>query len=118
VNTILNSGEVPNLFEKDELEQVLGAIRPIAKNFGIPEGLIYTIPEGFGIPEGLIYTIPEGFGIPEGLIYTTCMGKIRDRMTKCVKTWHGKDFQGNGLLCLHWKKQVGLKRIMYICNAS
>ena len=87
MNTILNSGEVPNLFEKDELEQVLGAIRPIAKNFGIPEGLIYTIP--------------EGFGIPEGLIYTTCMGKIRDRMTKCVKTWHGKDFQGNGLLCLH-----------------
>ena len=73
MNTILNSGEVPNLFEKDELEQVLGAIRPIAKNFGIPEGLIYT----------------------------TCMGKIRDRMTKCVKTWHGKDFQGNGLLCLH-----------------
>jgi len=29
------------------------------------------------------------------------MGKIRDRMTKCVKKWDGKDFQGNGLLCLH-----------------
>ena len=38
INNILNSGEVPNLFEKDELEQVLAAIRPIAKEIGIAEG--------------------------------------------------------------------------------
>ena len=38
INNILNSGEVPNLFEKDELEQVLGAIRPFAKEVGISEG--------------------------------------------------------------------------------
>ncbi|XP_038615472.1 dynein heavy chain 6, axonemal [Tachyglossus aculeatus] len=38
INNILNSGEVPNLFEKDELEQVLAATRPKAKEVGIPEG--------------------------------------------------------------------------------
>ncbi|KAF6321024.1 dynein axonemal heavy chain 6 [Rhinolophus ferrumequinum] len=38
VNNILNSGEVPNLFEKDELEQVLAATRPRAKEAGISEG--------------------------------------------------------------------------------
>lgn len=38
INNILNSGEVPNLFEKDELEQVLAAVRPLAKNVGISEG--------------------------------------------------------------------------------
>ncbi|XP_019373751.1 PREDICTED: dynein heavy chain 6, axonemal [Gavialis gangeticus] len=38
VNNILNSGEVPNLFEKDELEQVLAATRPKAKEVGISEG--------------------------------------------------------------------------------
>ncbi|KAM4706665.1 dynein axonemal heavy chain 6 [Discoglossus pictus] len=38
INNMLNSGEVPNLFEKDELEQVLGATRPKAKQAGIPEG--------------------------------------------------------------------------------
>lgn len=38
VNNILNSGEVPNLFEKDELEQVLAATRPRAKEVGISEG--------------------------------------------------------------------------------
>ncbi|KAG7241313.1 hypothetical protein INR49_025755 [Caranx melampygus] len=31
INNMLNSGEVPNLFEKDELEQVLAATRPKAK---------------------------------------------------------------------------------------
>uniref|UniRef100_A0AAY4DWD2 AAA+ ATPase domain-containing protein n=1 Tax=Denticeps clupeoides TaxID=299321 RepID=A0AAY4DWD2_9TELE len=31
INNILNSGEVPNLFEKDDLEQVLAATRPKAK---------------------------------------------------------------------------------------
>ncbi|XP_043915244.1 dynein axonemal heavy chain 6 [Protopterus annectens] len=38
INNILNSGEVPNLFEKDDLEQVLGATRPKAKQAGISEG--------------------------------------------------------------------------------
>jgi len=37
INNILNSGEVPNLFEKDELEQVLGAVRPFAKEAGLSE---------------------------------------------------------------------------------
>ena len=35
---MLNSGEVPNLFEKDELEKVLAATRPKAKEAGINEG--------------------------------------------------------------------------------
>ncbi|XP_051560675.1 dynein axonemal heavy chain 6 [Myxocyprinus asiaticus] len=38
INNMLNSGEVPNLFEKDELQQVLAAISPKAKEFGISEG--------------------------------------------------------------------------------
>ncbi|XP_054978204.1 dynein axonemal heavy chain 6 [Sorex araneus] len=38
INNILNSGEVPNLFEKDELEQVLAGTRPKAKEVGISEG--------------------------------------------------------------------------------
>ncbi|XP_070598423.1 dynein axonemal heavy chain 6 isoform X2 [Erythrolamprus reginae] len=38
INNILNSGEVPNLFEKDELEFVLAATRPKAKEAGIAEG--------------------------------------------------------------------------------
>uniref|UniRef100_A0A8D2JQJ9 Dynein axonemal heavy chain 6 n=1 Tax=Sciurus vulgaris TaxID=55149 RepID=A0A8D2JQJ9_SCIVU len=38
INNILNSGEVPNLFEKDELEHVLAATRPKAKEVGISEG--------------------------------------------------------------------------------
>ncbi|XP_029367943.1 dynein heavy chain 6, axonemal [Echeneis naucrates] len=37
INNMLNSGEVPNLFEKDELEQVLAATRPQAKEAGISE---------------------------------------------------------------------------------
>ncbi|KAJ0037224.1 hypothetical protein NL108_018608 [Boleophthalmus pectinirostris] len=37
INNMLNSGEVPNLFEKDELEQVLAATRPKAKKAGISE---------------------------------------------------------------------------------
>jgi len=28
------------------------------------------------------------------------MGKISGRVTKCVKKWNQKDFQGHGLLCL------------------
>ncbi|XP_063775637.1 dynein axonemal heavy chain 6 [Pseudophryne corroboree] len=38
INNMLNSGEVPNLFEKDELEFVLAATRPKAKEAGIQEG--------------------------------------------------------------------------------
>nr|XP_055061459.1 dynein axonemal heavy chain 6 isoform X1 [Misgurnus anguillicaudatus] len=38
INNMLNSGEVPNLFEKDELKQVLAAITPKAKEAGISEG--------------------------------------------------------------------------------
>ncbi|XP_074052253.1 dynein axonemal heavy chain 6 isoform X2 [Macrotis lagotis] len=38
INNILNSGEVPNLFEKDELEFVMAATRPKAKEAGISEG--------------------------------------------------------------------------------
>lgn len=34
---MLNSGKVPNLFEKDELEQVLAATLPKAKGAGISE---------------------------------------------------------------------------------
>ena len=37
INNILNSGEVPNLFEKDELEEVMGLVRPHAKDAGISE---------------------------------------------------------------------------------
>ncbi|CBY22454.1 unnamed protein product [Oikopleura dioica] len=38
INNILNSGEVPNLFEKDELEQIMGLARPMAKEAGLNEG--------------------------------------------------------------------------------
>lgn len=37
VNNILTSGEVPNLFPKDELSGVLDELRPIAKAAGIAE---------------------------------------------------------------------------------
>ena len=37
LNNILNSGEVPNLFEQDEMEQIVGMVRPIAKQAGKPE---------------------------------------------------------------------------------
>ncbi|XP_071942686.1 dynein axonemal heavy chain 6-like [Antedon mediterranea] len=38
INNILNSGEVPNLFEPDEYERVIIGTRPAAKEAGIPEG--------------------------------------------------------------------------------
>merc|ERR1712136_415559 len=38
INNILNSGEVPNLFMKDDLEQVMTMVRPVAKEHGISEG--------------------------------------------------------------------------------
>jgi len=38
INNILNSGEVPNLFEADEFERNIIACRPAAKDAGLPEG--------------------------------------------------------------------------------
>ncbi|XP_070183890.1 dynein axonemal heavy chain 6-like, partial [Littorina saxatilis] len=38
INNILNSGEVPNLFEADEYEKLIIGCRPGAKEAGIPEG--------------------------------------------------------------------------------
>ena len=38
INNILNSGEVPNLFEADEYEQIIIGCRPAAKDVGIAEG--------------------------------------------------------------------------------
>jgi len=37
INNILNTGEVPNLFAADELEQIMGLMRPVAKAAGKPE---------------------------------------------------------------------------------
>ncbi|CAH8607094.1 unnamed protein product [Heterobilharzia americana] len=38
INNILNSGEVPNLFENDEYERLIIGCRPAAKDAGIAEG--------------------------------------------------------------------------------
>jgi dynein heavy chain, axonemal len=38
INNILNSGEVPNLFEADEYERMVIGTRPAAKEAGIAEG--------------------------------------------------------------------------------
>uniref|UniRef100_A0A7N8YMF0 Dynein, axonemal, heavy chain 6 n=1 Tax=Mastacembelus armatus TaxID=205130 RepID=A0A7N8YMF0_9TELE len=45
INNMLNSGEVPNLFEKDELEQVLAATRPKAKEAGVFQYFISRVRE-------------------------------------------------------------------------
>ena len=37
INNILNSGEVPNLYAADELEKIVGMVRPLAKAAGKPE---------------------------------------------------------------------------------
>ncbi|KAI9348792.1 dynein heavy chain and region D6 of dynein motor-domain-containing protein [Zopfochytrium polystomum] len=37
INSVLNSGEVPNLFELDEREKILGQLRPILRERGEPE---------------------------------------------------------------------------------
>ena len=34
INNVLNSGEVPNLYENDELEKIVGMVRPLAKAAG------------------------------------------------------------------------------------
>ncbi|KAK6972375.1 Dynein heavy chain 6 axonemal, partial [Biomphalaria glabrata] len=38
INNMLNSGEVPHLFEPDEYERLIIGCRPGAKEAGIPEG--------------------------------------------------------------------------------
>jgi len=38
VNSLLNAGEVPNLFEQEELEQIALRVRPLAKSAGKGEG--------------------------------------------------------------------------------
>lgn len=38
INNMLNSGEVPNLFEADEFEHIIASTRPFAKEHGISEG--------------------------------------------------------------------------------
>ena len=38
INNLLNSGEVPNLFEADDMEHILNKVRPLAKAAGKPEG--------------------------------------------------------------------------------
>lgn len=37
VNNILNSGEVPNLFEADEYEKIISDVNPFAKAAGVPD---------------------------------------------------------------------------------
>ena len=37
INNILNSGEVPNLYAQDELEKIVGLVRPLAKKAKRPE---------------------------------------------------------------------------------
>ncbi|KAJ3093097.1 Dynein heavy chain 6, axonemal [Quaeritorhiza haematococci] len=37
INNILNSGEVPNLFDFDERERILGELRQVAREKGLPE---------------------------------------------------------------------------------
>ena len=39
INNILSSGQVPNLFVKDEKNEVLEAIRAIAKKMGLPDSI-------------------------------------------------------------------------------
>ena len=34
INNMLNTGEVPNLFAADEMEQIVGRVRPLAKAAG------------------------------------------------------------------------------------
>jgi len=56
INNVLNSGEVPNLFEIDELEKIVGMVRPIAKAAGkletreaILQHFIYLVRENLHI---------------------------------------------------------------------
>lgn len=56
INNMLNSGEVPNLFEKDELEQVLAATRPKAKEAGISEENRDEVRTDTPVAEHIIYS--------------------------------------------------------------
>lgn len=37
INNVLNSGEVPNLFQQDEIDKIVGDMRPVLQELGIPE---------------------------------------------------------------------------------
>ena len=37
INNILNSGEVPNLFAFDEMEQIINDLRPVMRSMGLNE---------------------------------------------------------------------------------
>lgn len=37
INDLLASGEIPGLFQDDEVEKVIGSMRNEVKNFGIPD---------------------------------------------------------------------------------
>lgn len=37
INNVLNSGEVPNLFPQDEMDRIIGDMRPIVKALDLPE---------------------------------------------------------------------------------
>lgn len=37
INNILNSGEVPNLFELEEYEKIINDVRPLAKAANVPD---------------------------------------------------------------------------------
>ena len=37
INNILNTGEVPNLFNYDEKEEIINLVRPLAKEAGLPD---------------------------------------------------------------------------------
>ena len=50
INNILNSGEIPNLFNRDDIETITDTIRPAAQNLGISlTKNSYAITK-FGIP--------------------------------------------------------------------
>ena len=36
LNNILNSGDVPNIYQFDELEQIFTAMKPVVSEFGLP----------------------------------------------------------------------------------
>lgn len=81
INNMLNSGEVPNLFEKDELKQVLAAISPKAKEAGISDGNRDEVHDNSLLP----ITI-QSFNMT--LIKTMC------RSSLCILSWSTILFRG------------------------
>ena len=43
INNILNTGEVPNLWAREDLEEINNDLRPIAKEKGRPENMLYPL---------------------------------------------------------------------------